>query len=122
MQVTPYDLFAFGGKTTGPRLPRLSKDVSPDAAGLIGPEDPKNAKGASTFADVFRCSLVGPYHRLPAGTPLPDELGLVADGCDMNSASNHGPTHQTIYPAVAMTVARFQELFKDLPWQYEGSK
>jgi hypothetical protein len=89
---------------------------------MVGPESPPLPLGASTFADPFRSRLTGHYHRLPAGTPLPDGLGGVADGVDANPMSHHGPTHHTIFPSVQVSMEQFVELFKNLPWEYAGKK
>jgi hypothetical protein len=121
MAKTPVDLFAFGNRS-GPKRPRTGIDVFPDAAGMVGPEGPTRPFGASTIADLSKTHLQGHYYRLPAGTPLPPGLGVIADGRDVNSVNRHGPSHHTIYPAVAMTYTKFVELYENLPWQYEGRK
>src|SRR5438105_3563633 len=121
MQVTPADLYVFG-KRSGPRAPRLKVDIFPDPAGFLGPQDPKNPSGASAFSDALRTRLNGHYHKLPAGTPLPTGLEVVADGVDVNPNSHHGPGHHTFFPTVAMEAAEFIELFLNLPWTYAGKK
>jgi hypothetical protein len=121
MATTPVDLYAFGNRA-GPRAPRLGRDIFPDAAGMVGPEDPARARGASTVADLATTLLTGHYHRLPAGTVLPGGLGVVADGRDVKPRSRHGPSHHTMYPTIAMPVKKFIELLKSLPWQYGGRK
>jgi hypothetical protein len=124
--VVPVDLYAFGNRS-GPRPPRpgdgvRERDLVPDASGHIGPESPPFPRGASTFADLeqARQLLRGHFHRLAAGTPLPEGLGVVADGRDANARSENPPSHHTIYPTLRMPVARFLELFLGLPWAYEG--
>jgi RHS repeat-associated protein len=42
---TPVDLHAFGGKTTGPRPPRVGRDLFPNASGMVGPERPPFPNG-----------------------------------------------------------------------------
>lgn len=116
------DLYAFGGKTVGPRPPRVGTDVFPDADGMLLPQTPPFPNGASTFADPGKASLTGPYHRLPAGSELPPGLDVVADGLDVNLASPHLETHHTIFNTVEMAVDRFFDLFANLPWQYGGRK
>ena len=121
MATTLVDLYAFGSRT-GPKSPRLGIDVFPDAAGIVGPEDPVRPYGASAVADLSKTSLHGHYHRLPAGTVLPAGLNVVADGSDVLTLSRHGPSHHTIYPDVAMPHVKFAALFVNLPWQYGGRK
>lgn len=121
MTVTPTDLYAFGNRS-GPRRPQVNKDLFPDAAGRIGPETSPPRQGMSTFAQPLQTSLTGHYHRLSAGTPLPEELGVVADGVDVDQASPYPATHHTIYPAVQMPADRFVQLYLSLPWQYGGKK
>ena len=119
MATTAVDLFAFGNRA-GPRPPRLSVDLFSDSAGMVGPENPVRPYGASAVADLATARVRGHYHRLPAGTVLPDGLGVVADGSDVLTPARHGPSHHTFYPAVAMPFVRFVELFMNLPWQYGG--
>jgi hypothetical protein len=121
MAATPVDLYVFGNRS-GPRRPRPGIDVFPDAAGMLSPEDPADAKGASLFADPLRCPLTGHYYKLPAGTPLPEGLAVVADGSELKAGSPHPPTHQTLYPAAALSEDEFIELFNNLPWEYTGKK
>lgn len=121
MTATTTDLYAFG-RRSGPRLPRVGIDVFPDASGMIGPEDPDTAKGASAFADPTRAHLHGHYHLLPSGTALPDGFDVIADGSDVRTGNRHRPTHHTIYPMVRMHVDQFNEGFANLPWQYVGRK
>jgi len=89
---------------------------------MVGPEDPADPNGASAVTDVSLSLMHGHYHRLPAGTSLPEGLSVVADGSDVNTASRHGPGHHTIYPATAMLLNEFIELFENLPWKYGGKK
>jgi hypothetical protein len=97
-------------------------DVFPDSSGMIGPESPPLPRGASTFGDVGQAPVTGHWHTLLQGTLLPEGLGVVADGVAVLSGSPHSPTHYTIYPAVAMPVDQFINLFLHLPWQYGGNK
>ena len=122
MADTPTDLYAFGPRGRGPRPPRPGIDLFADPAGMVGPEYPPAPRGASTFGDLARCPLHGHYHTLPAGTPLPEGLAVIADGVDVDPASPHGPTHHTVYPAVRMSFERFVELYQGLPWKYGGKK
>lgn len=78
---TPTDLYAFGN-IAGPRPPRImgynrqpgqDADLILDHNGMVGPTNPP--RGASTFADPNKAPVRGHYHRLPAGTRLPRELG-----------------------------------------------
>ena len=121
MKVTPTDLFAFGN-TAGPKRPKIGRDVLPDAAGMIGPEQPPLPRGSSSFGDVTYAPLKGHYWRLPAGTALPEGLEVVADGREVNRQSTHEPTHHTIYPTVRVQVDQFVQAFLGLPWQYGGRK
>jgi hypothetical protein len=119
--VTLCDLFAFGN-TKRPRPPRVNKDIFPDDLGMLRPGDAKDACGASLVGDPQQAFVAGPYYRLPAGTVLPDGLGLIADGSDVDPDSQHGPTHHTLFPAKAMSAVDFVALFLQLPWQPGGKK
>lgn len=119
--VTSVDLYVFG-KRSGPRRPRPFADLPVDTLGMVGPEVPPLPKGSSLFADPFQAPLHGHFLCLPKGTILPDDLGIIADGCDVFQTSKHGPTHHTIYPITQMTMKRFTELFLGLPWRYVGRK
>ena len=119
--VTPVDLFAFGN-AQGPRPPRPAQDVFPDEAGNIPPGEPPEPEGASTFADPAQAPLTGVYWKLPAGTPLPPGVLVIADGSDRVTGSIQPPSHHTIYAAEPMSYARFAELFAALPWQRAGRK
>lgn len=94
----------------------------PDAQGMIGPETPAAAKGASTFADVTKCSLTGHYFLLPGGTDLPEGLDIVEDGHNVRPNSKHPATHHTIFPVQQMSWDTFVRLIDGLPWQYMGKK
>jgi hypothetical protein len=120
--MAPIDLFVFGSKANGPRLPRAGIDLFPDDQGMIGPEDSASAKAASTFADLRQCGLTGHFFLLPVGTELPEELGVAADGRDVRPGSEHAASHHTIFPNNRIAWQRFLELFQGLPWQYAGKK
>ena len=89
---------------------------------IVGPEMPPLPNGASNAADVNLAPLSGHYHKLPAGTVLPDGLGVVADGSDVIPNSGRFPGHHTIYPTREMTVNEFNELYLSLPWVHGGKK
>ena len=82
----------------------------------------RSLKGASNVTDVNNAPLNGNYHTLPAGTTLPNGLGVIADGSDVVANSPHGVGHYTIFPTTEMTVSEFNELYKSLPWKYGGKK
>jgi RHS repeat-associated protein len=115
------DLYAFGNATEpkGARLSDLGVS-SPDET--VGPYSPTSAAdeipGASTTTDPAGSGLTGNYHRLPAGTDLPDGLGVHADGSDVGGLGPAG--HRTIYPTAPMSYDEFQGLFKGLPWEWAG--
>ena len=118
---TPTHLYAFGNRS-GPRPPRAGTDVFPDQAGMLTAESPPFPRGASTFGDPNVAPFTGHYHKLPSNTPLPQGLGVVADGRDVLPGSPHDPTHHTLYPTEPMHIDRFTELFRKLPWEYAGKK
>lgn len=121
MAKTPVDLFAFGNRS-GPKRPRTGIDVFPDAAGMVGPEQPPLPRGFSSFADIAQALLNGHYHVLPKGTELPAGVAVVADGVDVEPSSPHAPTHYTLYPAVRMLTNQFVDTILFLPWKYVGRK
>jgi hypothetical protein len=112
-EVLAVDLFAFGSRQGGPRFKLLAK-------GTISPQTPPLPDGGSTFADPRQSGLTGHYFILPQGTELPEELGVAADGIDVNPDGPHPPTHHTIFPKVAMGVDEFLALLRSLLWQYRG--
>jgi RHS repeat-associated protein len=119
----PTDLHA-NGNATRPRPPRIeghntkpgqTPDLVPDADGKVGPHTPG---GASTFGDPAQSGLQsGKWHKLPAGTELPDGLEVKPDGIDVDPTSTHPPTHHTIYPTKEMTPQEFEDLYNGLPWE-----
>lgn len=115
-------MYSFGN-SSGPRGARPAKDFEvEDFDSIVGPEVGPLPKGASNFLDVNNVPLKGHYHKLPAGTQMPDGLDVIADGIDVIPNSPHGVGHHTIYPTRPMTVKEFNELFKSLPWQPGGNK
>lgn len=89
---------------------------------IVGPESGPLPKGASNVLNVNDASLKGHYYVLPAGTKLPDGLDIIADGSDVVANSPHGVGHYTIFPTKEMTVDKFNELYKSLPWKFGGKK
>ena len=121
MAVLSVDLFAFGNQSR-PRPPRANLDLFPDSGGMVGPITTWPWQGASTFASLAHVPLTGHYHKLPRGTVLPQGIGVVADGMDVDPASLHLATHHTIFPAERMSFDRFVQLYLNLPWEYGGKK
>jgi hypothetical protein len=122
LQRVPTDLHAFGDSKK-PRPPRVAghnlksgqkADIIPQA-GMVGPTTPG---GASTFADPTQAPINGHYHFLPAGTELPEGLGVLPDGGDVGGP--HARTHHTITPTKDMPPQDFIDLFNRLPWRYGG--
>ncbi|HIE5949033.1 TPA: RHS repeat-associated core domain-containing protein, partial [Burkholderia cepacia] len=122
---TTCDLYAFGN-ASGPREPRIqgvntkpgqNADLIADAAGMVGPT---TEGGASTFGDVNKAPISGTYHKLPAGSELPDGIEVVADGKDVGGS--HAATHHTVCPSKRMSGQTFVEKFKNLPWIKAGKK
>lgn len=91
----PTDLHAFGN-ASGPRAPREGIDFHVGDDGMVIPQSGPAPHGASTFGDPAHAPLTGPYHRIPAGTELPEGFGVIADGIDVLPGSVHPPTHHTI--------------------------
>lgn len=116
-QTTPEDIFGFGN-ASGPKGGRPKDFGVADGSQNIGPFPDGAGKynGASTLTQdgIGRTSLKGKYHKLPAGTQLPDDLGLYADGSDVGGTHAYG--HRTIYPKQAMSVDTFVNKVKALPW------
>jgi RHS repeat-associated protein len=119
LRTTPVDLHAFGNKTA-PRPPRIGKDIFPNQDGVLPAQKPPLPQGASTVADLNETSLTGHYHVLPAGTPVPEGFGVLADGVDVLPGSPHRAAHYTIFNTVSMEPDNFVQLFSDLPWTYGG--
>ncbi|KVC61635.1 hypothetical protein WI72_12130 [Burkholderia ubonensis] len=122
---TTCDLYAFGN-ASGPREPRIqgvntkpgqNADLIADAAGMVGPT---TEGGASTFGDVNKAPISGTYHKLPAGSELPDGIEVVADGKDVGGS--HAVTHHTVCPSKRMSGQIFVEKFKNMPWIKAGKK
>jgi hypothetical protein len=119
MATTPIDLFAFGNRK-GPRPPRIGLDLLPDDAGFLHPDPSPMPPGASSFGDPARSGLTGHFHRLPAGSELPPELEVTADGCDRLPESPLPATHHTFHVTEPMPASAFIERFLNLPWEYGG--
>ena len=83
-------------------------------------ETPPLPQGASTFARVRESGLTGHYWRLPAGTALPEGIGVVADGGDVVPVSPNAPGRHPIYPTRAMSFGEFVALYNGLPREYAG--
>ncbi len=127
MQTVAVDVYAFGNRS-GPRQPRIEGfnvapgrkgDLAVGANGMLVPTD--EPQGMSTFGDPNQENLTGHYHKLPAGTHLPQGLGIEADGIDVENGA-FPPTHHTIYPTEEMAPDRFIRLLQSLPWEYGGKK
>ena len=107
------------GNPTQPAGARPQRDFGVSSrSDFVGPEIPSNdgsTHGASTNSNP-NCGLHGTSWHLEEGTELPQGLGFVPDGQDVNPHSSNGPGHCTIYPTDTMTVDEFNELFQRLPW------
>jgi hypothetical protein len=119
MAKTLIDLFVFGNRN-GPRAPRIGLDVVQNGEGIILPDTSPLPQGASMFADPRRSGLTGHFHRLPAGTELPQGLQITADGCDVLPESPLPETHHTLHVVIPMPADEFVRQFLSLPWQYGG--
>lgn len=72
--------------------------------------------------NVNELLLSGHYHVLHAGVELPDGLDIIADSSDIIENSPHGVGHYTIFSTKKMTVGKFNELYKSLPWKPGGKR
>ena len=122
---TPEDLYAFGNASQ-PRKARPSDfevdDVDDIVGGGLAPSSPSDdVKGASTFIspqNAAEVGLTGQYHRLEAGSTLPDGLAVHADGADVGG--NRAWGHRTIYPTREMPLSKFNDLFESMDWKHAG--
>jgi len=89
---------------------------------MIEAGSPPEPAGASTFGDPAAAELTGQIWRVPAGTPLPAGLLVIADGRDVLPSGEQAPTHHTIYAAERMPFDAFVELFASLPWSRAGKR
>lgn len=121
IDTVPTDIYAFG-KSGEPREPRPGIDVILDEEGSVLPQVPPLPRGASTFTDPLATDLTGHYHRLPAGTRLPEGMAVIADGVDVIPESQHGPGHYTLYPTEKMGFEEFKNKYNSLPWEHAGNK
>jgi RHS repeat-associated protein len=114
---TPEDIYAFGN-ASGPKGGRPSDFGKENTSDEIGPYPDAGGKysGASTLTKpgLDRTPLSGKYHKLPAGTQLPEGLGFHADGKDVGGSMSYG--HRTIYPTESMSFRDFNDKVKGLPW------
>ncbi len=109
----------------GPRV-RPGKDIDVDADGFVnGPTAEQlkslDVQGLSTFDSVENASRIGlkGQVRTPAG-PLPDGLGVVADGRGVGGPRALG--HHTIYPTRRMSFDEYVGLIQGMNWQNIGKK
>ncbi|MBL6458663.1 DUF4123 domain-containing protein [Belnapia sp. T6] len=117
----PQDVY-IGGNKTAPRPPRIkgvntkpnqNSDLIPDAEGNLEPGPPDGwPDGASSFADKNKLPSGFTPYKVPAGTELPEGLGIRADGKDVGGP--HGPTHHTIYPTRPMSAEEFLKKFGEI--------
>jgi hypothetical protein len=119
MAKTAIDLFVFGNRNAS-RAPRIGFDVVPNDEGVILPDFSSLPPGASTFADPRRSGLTGHFHRLPAGTELPEGWQITADGFDVLPESPLPASHHTLHILIPMHADEFVRQFLSLPWQYGG--
>lgn len=69
----------------------------------------------------MQAPLDGQYHRIPAGTRLPEGLRVRHDGPEVGGPSPY-PTHHTIYATRPMSLGGFNDLFQSLPFEHAGKK
>ena len=112
------DIFRNPGMNGPASQLKVLTDLVVDPSGEVHPTSPPT--GASTFGDPRQAPLTGHYHRVPAGTVLPEGIGVVADGVDVGGP--HLPTHHTVFPTRTMRFSEFVEKFLNLPWEYAGKK
>ncbi|GGN44613.1 hypothetical protein FHR83_004541 [Actinoplanes campanulatus] len=114
MVVTNHVFWRFGN-ASGPGRIRPS-DLGEDPIGPFRPENPQDiVLGVSVFRWPELSGLTGKRWRLPAGTVLPEGLGIHADGSD---AGGQGPLgHALLFPTECMSHAKFCALVQGLPWE-----
>lgn len=128
------DLYAFGGKVADgyPRLARprdfgLPSDAEGNPIGdaRVGPYDPAGppVQGASTYTDPRYAQargLTGRVWKLRADAPMPEGLGVHADGADIPGGD--APLgHRTVYPTEEMPFSQFNENYSQLDWENAGA-
>ncbi|WP_314906704.1 hypothetical protein, partial [Propionibacterium acidifaciens] len=108
---TPKDLIATGNRA-GPRGARPSDFDVEDINDIVGPTP--DFKGASAFEsrETAERWISGQSHKLPAGSDVPDGLGVHYD--------NTPEGHWTVYPTRNMKLSEFNDLFKSMDWHYDG--
>ncbi|MEV7603572.1 polymorphic toxin-type HINT domain-containing protein [Kitasatospora sp. NPDC089797] len=97
------------------------RDIEADAEGFIHPPTADELQtlkvsGASTYRTVGELrdqGLTGKVRNPNA--PLPDGLGMIADGKDVGGTQPHG--HITLYPTRKMTPEEFTGLLRGMDWQ-----
>jgi hypothetical protein len=117
--VTPENLHAFGN-TTQPRGARTGDFSVTTGDSIVGRNSGNLPQGQSLTNNPQATGLTGHYHTLPSGTPLPDGIGIIADGRNVIPGSPRAPGHYTMFPTREMTLNEFNGLFHSLPWQYGG--
>jgi hypothetical protein len=124
------DLYAFGGrKDEGhPRPPRAADLEASSPSDTVGPHQPTaptdTVPGASTYRSVEdgqREGLTGQVFRRPAEAPMPQGMGVHADGADAGGTAPEG--HRTVYPTEAMSLSDFQNRYTgpEMGWQWHGT-
>jgi hypothetical protein len=119
---TTKDVFASGsGKRVEPPW-RAGKEYSVDDSGKLAPQSgqewPNGFSTNSSMAGVPRGGFNTDMWRLPAGTELPEGMGVIQDGSEMGGPSPEG--HVTFYPTQAMEPTAFRQMFRGLGWVRVG--
>ncbi|WP_436318191.1 hypothetical protein [Variovorax boronicumulans] len=81
---------------------------------------PTRTQGAPTYGNPQKSPISVAYYQIPAGTNMPDGLGIEADGKDVGGS--HGETHHTICPIKRMPAEEFVKKYQTLPWTPKGKK
>ena len=89
---------------------------------LVGPSNPPNPSGGSTWASPDEMPVTGNIWKLPEGTNLPEGLGLFPDGVNYNLGGDQPAWHNTILPTESMTFYEFKCIFNTLPWEWHGKR
>jgi hypothetical protein len=89
---------------------------------MVGPELGDFPQGFSVYDSPEIAPLTRHNYEIPAGTTLPDNLAIKADGLYGMPGSTLPEGHNTIFPLAEMSFQHFVDTIMSINWTYAGKK